>query len=194
MASFKTAAKIVLKGEGGYNKGFTGSGETYKGIDRNHTKNWPGWRIIDRIPNKNNNQVFANYQLDKLVDDFYKSKMWDVLRADKIKDQQLANMLFDFYFHKPAVAILAANTAALETYPGTLQINDNKISLQVIDLMNDYPAEMFAKIKDLRVKHYNNEWKNKEFKAFYTTTKKGLLNRANKFIYNNPSNVAGIFF
>jgi hypothetical protein len=194
MARFDLAAKIVLKGEGGYNKGFTGSGETYKGLDRNHTATWAGWKIIDRIKNKRKDQIFPNPELDSLVKQFYKTKMWDVIRGDKIQDQQLANMLFDFYFHKPLVAITAANKAAIETYPGTLQVNDRKLTLNVIDVMNDYPADMFAKIQELRLKHYNNEWMNKEVKAFYTTTRKGLLNRANKFVYKPADDVAGIFF
>lgn len=182
MANLSIARKLTRMYEGGYSPGFTGSGETYAGIDRTYgSPNWPGWKIIDRIPNKYPKQVFNNPQLDKLVENYYAGR-WAGSGIAAIKEQTLANMLWDFYFHKPAIAIAAANTTALQL-DEEATTSSNKLTDDVLQLMNDKPQEMYSGIYKLRIRHYNNTWMNRIGKTLikYTTTKKGLLARARKF-------------
>ena len=97
MADFKIAYKKTGGFEGGWNhvKGDRG-GETYKGIARNFFPRWAGWKIVDSKKPLKHNQIIKDSMLDDLVSMFYKSEFWDVLDADKIEDQTIANTLYDF--------------------------------------------------------------------------------------------------
>lgn len=183
MASFNLARDKVKINEGGYSPGFNGSGETYKGIDRKYgAPHWPGWKILDRISNKKEHDVFRNPTLELLVEDFYLNKMWRPSRAGEMKDQALATMYYDFYFHKPAVAIAAANLAALQINPSAVS-NNNRLTDDVIRAINNSPEDVYRTVYNLRIQHYQNKWMNKIGKTNirYTTTQKGLLNRAMRF-------------
>ena len=97
MADFKIAYKKTGGFEGGWNyvKGDRG-GETYKGVARNFFPRWAGWKIVDSKKPLKHNQVIKDKMLDDLVYMFYKTEFWDVLGADKIEDQTIANTLYDF--------------------------------------------------------------------------------------------------
>lgn len=183
MASFNIARSVVKNNEGGYSPGFKGSGETYKGIDRKYgAPYWPGWKILDRIPNKKEHDVFNNAALEHLVEEFYLNKMWRPSRAGDIQDQQLATMFYDFYFHKPAIAVAAANAAALQINSEAVT-SGNRLTDEVIRIINTSPSDAYRTIYNLRIQHYQNKWMNKIGKTNirYTTTQEGLLNRAMRF-------------
>lgn len=108
MAKFEIAESITGRNEGGYanNPADTG-GETYAGIARNYWPNWQGWKIIDNIKfdlrvngvvtaTNINKAAKANAFLTNLISQFYKQNFWDVNKLDQIKDQQLANTVYDF--------------------------------------------------------------------------------------------------
>ncbi|WP_313579831.1 glycosyl hydrolase 108 family protein [Chishuiella sp.] len=101
MANFNNAYKRTSVNEGGYAdvKGDNG-GETYKGIARNFHKTWEGWKIIDAYKKKNGpikyGLIIKDSNLDELVKKFYKSKFWNVLDADSIESQSIADTLYDF--------------------------------------------------------------------------------------------------
>lgn len=183
MANFSNARNKVRKWEGGWSAGFTGSGETYKGFDRNYNKDWAGWKIIDKIPNKKQGQIFNNAALEKLVDDLYYNKYWIPSRAAEIINDDLSSFFFDFYFHKPLQAVVAASTAAKELKPG-IAIADNKLTNSVIAVMNEDPAAVYKRMYQLRELHYMNKWMNKVGKNtyIYKVSQKGLLNRLYDFV------------
>ena len=91
--TFAIAFANTMKNEGGYaNDKSDKGGETYCGISRKNFPRWIGWPIIDKRKLKHNEKL---PELDKLVQDFYRTNVWNKLRGDEIVDQQFAIMLFD---------------------------------------------------------------------------------------------------
>jgi lysozyme family protein len=91
MADFLPAFEQMIKDEGGYVlhevQGDTG-GATYAGIARNKNPHWNGWPYIDR-------KEFGG-PLTSMVRDFYKVEFWDKMRGDEIREQEIANSIFNF--------------------------------------------------------------------------------------------------
>lgn len=89
MTRFDPAFDITLKHEGGYvNDPLDRGGETYKGIARRHWPQWDGWALVDA-------KRWSDPALDKAVRDFYRREFWDRLRLGELRDQRVANELFD---------------------------------------------------------------------------------------------------
>jgi len=90
MADFNPAFEKVIQDEGGYQltdiPGDRG-GLTYAGIARNPNPDWAGWQHIDR-------KDFG--AATPLVREFYKTHFWDRVRGDEIKDQAIAETIFNF--------------------------------------------------------------------------------------------------
>lgn len=99
MARFELAHKITSSIEKGWaNDPCDNGGETYAGIARNFHPKWEGWKIIDSFKANmklKHGQYIPNFELDEMVEDFYKEKYWDVNHLDEIEDQDVANELFD---------------------------------------------------------------------------------------------------
>ena len=92
MADFDPAFDRMIQNEGGYrlvNVTADRGGQTYAGIARNFHPAWPGWRIID------NNQM-DNLELSSLVRAFYRAQFWEKIAADQIREQVVAESIFDF--------------------------------------------------------------------------------------------------
>lgn len=70
-------------------------GETWSGISRVHNPNWKGWAILDKIPNKRNNQVITTPELEKLKRELYRNNYWNPVWGDKIRVQEVANEMYD---------------------------------------------------------------------------------------------------
>jgi lysozyme family protein len=90
MADFLTAFEKTIADEGGYQltdiPGDRG-GQTYAGIARKPNPDWAGWQYIDR-------KDFGS--ATPLVREFYKSNFWDRVRGDDIKEQAIAETIFNF--------------------------------------------------------------------------------------------------
>jgi lysozyme family protein len=90
MADFGPAFEKMIHDEGGYQlttlAGDTG-GQTYAGIARNPNPQWPGWQFIDR-------KDFGS--ATPLVREFYKTTFWNRIRGDDIKEQAIAETIFNF--------------------------------------------------------------------------------------------------
>jgi lysozyme family protein len=99
LTSFEIAYKRTKKFEGGYvNDPDDNGGETYNGISRRANPNWAGWKIIDeqkKKPDFPNNLKERKQELDELEKDLYKKNYWDPIWGDRIKDQRVANDMFD---------------------------------------------------------------------------------------------------
>ena len=118
MANFDIAHQNSDTAEGGYAKvaGDDG-GETYRGISRRFFPAWQGWKLIDAIPveSKIHNARFSH--VDHLVAPLYKANFWDPIYGDKINDQRLAEVMFDFAVTSGVrdAVILAQRTMGAET-------------------------------------------------------------------------------
>ncbi len=99
MAEFEPALEKTLKTEGGYvNDPDDPGGETYKGIARKRNSEWPGWDLIDLEKSKDTfpQDLVSNTEIQHLVSELYKTNYWDRVRGDDIKDQEIAQSIFDF--------------------------------------------------------------------------------------------------
>lgn len=70
-------------------------GETWSGISRKANPNWAGWKILDKIKNKKNNQKISTPELESLKQDLYKKNYWNPICGDKINHQDVANDMYD---------------------------------------------------------------------------------------------------
>lgn len=104
MSDFRIAEQLTGINEGGYvNDPNDKGGETYAGISRNNWSGWRGWLIIDGLKETDgvsaaliNRKAKANVQLVELIWSFYKQNFWDINQLGLIRDQQLANTVYDF--------------------------------------------------------------------------------------------------
>lgn len=98
MADFEKAYAITRKHEGGYVDDQDDAGkETFKGISRKYHPTWPGWVKIDALKRESGFPATAenNVELNGMVHTFFKQHYWDVNLLDKVKDQEVANEMFD---------------------------------------------------------------------------------------------------
>lgn len=104
MAKFVHAFNDVIKAEGGYvNDPDDAGGETYLGISRKNHPNSKMWKCIDQVKKENpkatnkqlTNILKLNKEIDKIVQDIYKTDYWDKLRCDEINNQDVAEQMFD---------------------------------------------------------------------------------------------------
>ena len=99
MALFETSLQKILAHEGGYvNDPDDSGGETYKGIARAIHSKWDGWVQVDQ--HKTQSGFPASLEKDNELQDevsrFYQLNFWDVLRADDMQNQLVADSIFDF--------------------------------------------------------------------------------------------------
>jgi lysozyme family protein len=99
MADFNSALEKVLKHEGGYvNDPNDPGGETYKGVARQMHSKWDGWVLVDIC--KKQISFPANLERDGelqgKIKDFYQINFWDKINGDNLKNQEVANSIFDF--------------------------------------------------------------------------------------------------
>lgn len=91
MADFDPIFSSTLRREGGYkltNADGDKGGQTYAGISRKWNPDWSGWAYIDR----------GETPPTPLVRARYREKYWDPLRLDEVRDQRIAESLYEFGF------------------------------------------------------------------------------------------------
>ena len=111
MANFREAFDLVDDIEGDWNNDPDDQGgETYRGIARRYSSDWPGWQIIDgKKPqymqdgvikvDEFNTALKRDSQLNKLVVQFFKKKFWNSWHGDEITNQDLANEIYEASVH-----------------------------------------------------------------------------------------------
>ncbi|HLI93146.1 MAG TPA: glycosyl hydrolase 108 family protein [Puia sp.] len=105
MADFKLFWPLLSENEGYYaNDPADSGGETWRGISRNNYPGWSGWAIIDSYKkgsafagaHEANTLLKPDATLEAKVIAFYKSSQWDVIQADAMQNQSIANFLADW--------------------------------------------------------------------------------------------------
>lgn len=199
MAVFETSYKKYIQPfEGGYiNNPLDKGGETYAGIARNFHPTWSGWAYIDEqkkfgtIPT---NRKFPAIQ-DK-VDNFYLFGQWQPNNFHLIKNQDVANILFDWFINSGSNA---AYTKGVETYGVDEILNrdfgfklplDSKFDTATINAINSVDStKLYNTIKQERIKFYNALVKNNPSQEAFL---KGWLRRINTFPDLTVTGIAGI--
>lgn len=171
MASFDKIQPEILKSEGGYTDnpndngnwtgGKKGSGYligTKYGISAPLWKKYYGYTTKEQVRNATIEQ--ANY--------IYKRDFWDKIGGDKIKDEDVAHIIYD-------MAVNHGIGFAYDVVKKALGI-----STYSTDAINSAdPQELFNKIKKAREEKYRMLAQNPQYSGFL----KGWLNRLNKFTY-----------
>jgi len=133
MADFGPAFEKMLHDEGGMQltdiPGDRG-GMTYAGIARNPNPDWPGWALVDR-------KEFGG-SLTPMVRDFYHTNYWARIRGNEIRDQQIAETIFNFAVNTgTGVAIKLAQVIVGAT-------PDGGIGPKTVELLNQCTPEKFV--------------------------------------------------
>jgi lysozyme family protein len=209
MAEFSPAYdKFIKPLEGGYanvigDKG----GETYGGIARKFWASYTAvWNFIDAYKSKfgkiKHNQKFK--ELDAPVRQFYLD-MWNRNGFGKINNQDLANIIFDWFVNSGS---LAFNTKAPETFGvdeilakqfGQTVPVDGKLDQTTINAINKVnPVSLHQAIKTEREKFYKRLVERDATQAKFL---KGWLARIEKFAISDTGKgvfitafLAGLFF
>lgn len=165
MAKFSTAESITGKFEGLYANNPADNGkETYAGIARKFWPKWDGWLAIDKIKKQYgtsakviNSYASKNVQLTESISEFYKTNFWDTMNLDDVRDQQLANTVYDYAVnsgtHRAATTL---QTAVNDTGLVKLTV-DGKIGVKSIDAVNKFnPAILYTNYNSRRETFYRS--------------------------------------
>jgi hypothetical protein len=192
MASFSIANKLTTGHEGYYvseafwrARGDNRSGETYLGIDRKANPNWQGWPVIDAYKanfqspawwNSNASYNFrfpAHLGLEAMKDAKFKADYWDPIKGDQIKNQELANLIFDIHIMSGNFGVMQIQRSINRLLDEPLAV-DGKIGTKTLEKINDplYTAGIYTQIRQDRL-----DW----YKQKNNSNTAGWVNRLNKF-------------
>lgn len=169
MADFNKAIPIILKHEGGFvDHPADPGGATNRGIIFTLFKKYAGELGLPATVEG----------LKALTEDnakyIYRKQFWNAMQGDMIKDQQVANIIFDGFVNMGFNGIKIAQREVGETADGLI----GQKSLQAIN--GAAPKILFQGIKEGRIKYYTDLAERKpQMKVFL----KGWLNRINSFNY-----------
>lgn len=170
MANFAPANALTSVNEGGYASAAAAAkiqdkgGETYKGHARTFSADWDGWRIIDAykakfglpkwnsvITDKQEPYPGAAAELERLVASRYKSNFWNVIKGDHIRDQSIANLMYD-------IAVNSGPGTSAKSIQRVLKVNaDGAIGAETLNKLNAQdPAKLLHALGE-----YRKEWLNK---------------------------------
>lgn len=121
MAQFEKAFERLMKDEGVIltRDPIDRGGETFAGISRKFHPRWSGWQMVDRGETP---------PLD-LVRGFYREAYWEPIRADQIRSQRVAEVLFGQYVNMGANGI-----KLMQTTIGV--IADGKVGAKTLAALN----------------------------------------------------------
>lgn len=130
MASFAKHIGSLITKEGGYvltdNPNDRG-GQTYAGISRKWNPDWPGWAVIDRggVPAK------------ELVDGFYRVRYWNAICGDKLKSDDVAEILLS------SAVLSGAGTAVWLAQMAVGAKPDRRMGPKTLKAVNEASPELF---------------------------------------------------
>lgn len=174
MANFLPAYNRTKKYEGGWADvpGDRG-GKTYMGIASAAHPGWRGWALLKKYQPLRDNQIVNDLEIHKAVEELYNEKFWKLIKGDGIRDQKLAELLYDYTVHSGTRSI-----KSLQKIIGMVQ--DGNIGPKTLDAMNAVNAKgLFNALKAERAAFLtalSQKPGQQKFKA-------GWLARVNSFIY-----------
>jgi lysozyme family protein len=140
MADFNVAYQIVLSHEGGYviDPDDPG-GETYRGVARKIWSKWEGWDIVDMLKTQTGfpNNLDRHADLQEMIKTFYQNNFWDKVKGDDIKEQEVANSIFDFGVN----AGIRTSSALAQMVVGAK--TDGVIGVNTLKALNAFNSEHF---------------------------------------------------
>jgi len=100
MADFDKAFRVSLAARGGYRAVSEGL-EIYRGIERRFHPSWDGWPIVDALKFAASDEqelqstLSQNKKLGEKVRSWFKQTYWDRFSGDRIRNQEIAEELFE---------------------------------------------------------------------------------------------------
>jgi lysozyme family protein len=162
MANFQPAFNITMGNEGGYaNNVHDSGGETWRGIARNFWPKWSGWPIVDQVKSTNpanlNQALFANAQLNTMVEEFYQQNFWNPVGLPTLNCQQMANQLFDIAVNMGTGIACKMLQQAVNTITPNAVTVDGAVGPVTINAANAQNEEaLYNAICSLRKKRYES--------------------------------------
>lgn len=171
----------TVQTEGGYSSG-TGKmagdsgGETYKGISRVNFPNWAGWKIVDSHKPLKWNQTIKDSNLDKQIFDFYDSKFYQPIKADKIDSDMIRVHLFDMGVNAGVGAAIKLLQKAINKVYGVKIATDGAIGNITLTYTNNKAklSELVNEFINQRKGYYQDIVKRKPSQSKFL---QGWLNR-----------------
>jgi lysozyme family protein len=170
MADFEKAIQKVLRHEGGYvHHPRDPGGETNFGITDRLDGKVDG--LID-VDGNGSGDITVKALREEQARVIYKREFWDKMRGDEIKNQQVAEIVFDAYVNMgPRALKLLQKEIGVEA-DGVF----GPVTISILNLAS--PVVVFNQFKDARIYFYKDLVKRKpELKVF----EKGWMNRINSF-------------
>ncbi|MEH0157368.1 glycosyl hydrolase 108 family protein [Limibacter armeniacum] len=190
MTTFEYIFNKTMSHEGYYaNVAQDRGGETYRGIARKYWPNWEGWKIVDQEKRNNGGSLPHNYRivdatLDKLVLSFFKTHYWEKPLFDKVRDKQLAGLLFDFYVNSSSSAIRVVQDTLNKHFGQMLKVDGvmGNNTLAAINAVNGYM--LFNQLVEERKAFYQRIVAANPSQSVFL---KGWLARAQSYAYESIS-------
>lgn len=172
MADFEQAIKKVLRHEGGYvfHPADPG-GETNFGITDRLDGKVDG--LID-VDGNGSGDITVKALKEEQARIIYKREFWDRMRGDDIKNQQVAEIIFDGYVNMGPRALRMLQKQIGVKADGKF----GPVTLSILNAAN--PKIVFEGYKDARRYYYKDLVKRKPQMVVF---EKGWLNRINSFNY-----------
>lgn len=164
MASLIYFAPLLKRLEGGYAGNIDGKTCTMKGITLEvYQKHFGKHKTCSDLKRITDNEWYT----------ITKTDYWDVVRADEIANQSVANIIVDFVFNSGKSVIKRIQRIVGAT-------TDNIVGPKTLAAINNYPnqEELFNKIKASRKAFYDEIISRNPSKAKF---KRGWYNRLNHF-------------
>lgn len=175
MASFVSAHKKVGKSEGGYTNNPSDRGNWVDGelVGTNYGISAPVLKdYLGRTPTISD---MINLS-PKTASDIYKRRFWDRIKGDDIKNQSVANLIYDMYINQTGHTTSVMEDALL--YKKQIRI---PFSDEVIDAINHFSSkQLFDNIKRLRKQKYEERANTVSGQSQFLS---GWLKRLDEFEY-----------
>ena len=166
MADFDIAFPLTVAHEGYYvsqdywrARGDNKSGETYMGIDRIANPGWAGWPIIDAYKASHgaiayNTRLPQSLGLEPLVEATAKANYWDHIHGDEIKDQDMANLIFESYWGSGSFGITQVQQSINKISDQPVNL-DGVFGVDTLNAVNNAPqAPLYSQIYNDRKDWY----------------------------------------
>lgn len=149
MASFDLSHKITGIEEGGFNPRDTNGKRAMYGLNEAWNSDWVGWKVIDSSGETDPKRINKIVSSDKAsMDDakrIFKDRYYAPLKADLIKDQSVANVLYDYSVNSDPNTAIKQSRVALGLSP------KGGADSEFISRINSNPKEATKAITNSRI-------------------------------------------
>ena len=162
-ANFHISKNVTKDLEGGFFND-PSAGYTYNGISYKYNPLWKGWPLLFQLAARRYGHIsktpryakFDSNELNVLVDAFKKTEFWDRFIGDnRLLNQDIANFIYDFIFHKKFDAVAVINATA-KSINAAVQTRADKLSDAVVTVINTAQQKFYKLLYNNRKVYYKN--------------------------------------